>query len=62
MKVAPDMLKIAEHIVETKEADFDPSKFVDHYEEAVVEMLRRNRPGWLRPKAKQVSRRVTLSA
>jgi DNA end-binding protein Ku len=44
-KIAPDMLKLAEHIVETKEAEFDPSKFADHYEEAVVEMLKKKQAG-----------------
>jgi hypothetical protein len=36
VKVAPDMLKLAEHILQSKKADFDPSQFVDHYEDAVV--------------------------
>ena len=45
VKVAPDMLKLAEHILESKEADFDPSQFVDHYEQAVVEMLRKKQAG-----------------
>ena len=45
VKVAPDMLKLAEHILETKEGDFDPSQFVDHYEEAVVEMLKKKQAG-----------------
>ena len=36
-----EMLKLAEHILETKAADFDPSKFKDHYEEALVEILRK---------------------
>jgi non-homologous end joining protein Ku len=31
------MLKLAEHIVESKAAEFDPSELVDHYEEAVVD-------------------------
>ena len=44
-KVAPEMLKLADHIVESKSGDFDPSQFVDHYEEAVVELLRRKRAG-----------------
>jgi DNA end-binding protein Ku len=44
-KLATDMLKLAEHIVETKEADFDPSKFVDRYEQAVVEMLKEKQAG-----------------
>jgi DNA end-binding protein Ku len=45
VKVAPDMLKLAEHILESKEADFDPSQFVDHYEEAVVDMLKKKQAG-----------------
>lgn len=52
VKVAPDMLKIAQHILETKEADFDPSQFVDHYEEAVVEMLKKKQAGLTTPKGK----------
>ena len=51
VKVAPDMLKLAEHILKTKEADFDPVEFVDHYEEAVIEMLKKKQAGWRRPKA-----------
>jgi DNA end-binding protein Ku len=39
------MLKLAEHILETKESDFDPSEFVDHYEEAVVDMLKKKQAG-----------------
>ena len=45
VKVPPEMLKLADHIVESKKGDFDPSQFVDHYEEAVVEMIRRKRAG-----------------
>jgi len=45
VKVEPDMLKLAEHILESKAADFDPSQFVDHYEEAVVEMLKTKQAG-----------------
>src|SRR3984885_3886741 len=50
VKIAPDMLKLAEHILESKEADFDPSEFVDHYEEAVVEMLKQKQAGVVVPK------------
>lgn len=39
IKVPGEMLKLAEHILETKAGDFDPSQFKDHYEEAVVEMI-----------------------
>lgn len=52
VKVAPDMLKLAEHIVESKEADFDPSQFVDHYEDAVVEMLKKKQAGLPTPRGK----------
>ena len=45
MKIPGDMLKLAEHIVETKSEDFDPTTFVDTYEEAVVEMLRNKQAG-----------------
>jgi DNA end-binding protein Ku len=47
-----EMLELAEHIVESKEADFDPSKFVDRYEEAVIEMLRQKQAGMPLPKEK----------
>lgn len=36
----PEMLKLAEHIIETKGADFDPSMLEDHYRTALVEVLR----------------------
>ena len=32
VKIPNDMLKLAEHIVESKEGDFQPDLFVDHYE------------------------------
>ena len=39
------MLKLAEHILHRKAADFDASQFVDHYEEAVIEMLKKKQAG-----------------
>jgi DNA end-binding protein Ku len=45
VKVEPDMLKLAEHILETKAADFDPTQFVDHYEDAVLKMLKNKQAG-----------------
>ena len=39
------MLKLAQHILQSKATDFDPSQFVDHYEEAVVEMLKKKQAG-----------------
>ena len=37
VKVPKDMLELAEHILETKKAQFDPSKFEDRYEGALEE-------------------------
>ncbi len=45
VKLDPDMLKLAEQILQSKTTDFDPSQFVDRYEEAVVEMLRKKQAG-----------------
>ena len=45
VKVEPDMLKLAAHILQSKVAEFEPSQFVDHYEEAVVEMLKKKQAG-----------------
>ena len=45
MAMTAAMLKLAEHILQSKAADFDPPPFVDHYEEAVVEMLRKKQAG-----------------
>jgi DNA end-binding protein Ku len=41
VKIAPDMLKLAQHIVAQKEGEFDPASFRDHYEEAVIEIIRK---------------------
>jgi DNA end-binding protein Ku len=45
VKVEPDMLKLAQHILQSKKTDFDPAQFVDHYEEAVVAMLKKKQAG-----------------
>jgi DNA end-binding protein Ku len=45
LKVPKDMLELAEHIVASKTADFNPAIFVDRYEEAVVEMLKTKQAG-----------------
>ena len=39
------MLKLAQHILQSKATDFDPTQFVDHYEEAVVAMLKKKQAG-----------------
>ncbi len=50
IKVSPDMLKLAEHILDSKAADFNPSELVDHYENAVIEMLKKKQAGLAVPK------------
>ena len=45
VKVSKEMLQLAEHIVETKTGEFDPSEFEDSYETAVVEMLQQKQSG-----------------
>jgi DNA end-binding protein Ku len=45
VKVEPDLLSLAQHVLKTKEARFDPTKFVDRYEQAVVEMLDKKKGG-----------------
>jgi DNA end-binding protein Ku len=44
-KIAPEMMKLADHIVDGKATDFDPSQFHDRYEDAVVELIRAKRAG-----------------
>ena len=43
--IPKDMLALAEHILESKAATFDPTLFHDRYEEAVVTMLNEKRAG-----------------
>ena len=48
MRCAPRLAprrKLAEHILQSKASDFDPSQFVDHYEAAVVDMLKKKQVG-----------------
>ena len=48
LKVPNEMLKLAEHIVDTKAGHFQPDRFEDHFETALVAML----------KAKQAGRKI----
>ena len=41
IKIAPDMLKLAQHIVEQKEGEFDADTFQDHYEQALIEVVKK---------------------
>jgi DNA end-binding protein Ku len=55
IKVPDEMLKLAEHILDTKKGDFEPAEFEDHYETALVELLRKKQAGFKPPKHKEVA-------
>lgn len=44
-KISKDMIELAGHILETKAAHFDPSKFKDDYETALKALVRRKASG-----------------
>jgi DNA end-binding protein Ku len=47
VKITKDMLDLAKHIVEQKSAPFEPEKFDDRYESALVDLIDRKRNGKL---------------
>jgi DNA end-binding protein Ku len=55
-----EMRQLAEHIVDSKSGHFEPEKFVDHYETALVSMLRAKEAGRTieAPKEEEAPRRV----
>ncbi|WP_375762540.1 Ku protein [Bradyrhizobium sp. B025] len=51
VKLTKDMLDLARHIVNQKAGRFEPEKFEDHYESALVELINQKRAGKvIRPK------------
>lgn len=44
-KIAKDMLNLAVHIVESKAGHFEPEKFVDHYENALKDLIKKKLRG-----------------
>src|ERR1700680_4210886 len=45
VKVTKDMLDLAKHIVEQKSGNFEPDKFEDQYETALVDLINQKRAG-----------------
>jgi DNA end-binding protein Ku len=45
VKVTKDMLDLARHIVQQKSGRFEPDKFEDHYEAALIELINSKRAG-----------------
>jgi DNA end-binding protein Ku len=45
LQLPAEMKQLASHILDTKAAHFEPAKFTDHYETALVELLRAKQAG-----------------
>jgi DNA end-binding protein Ku len=45
IKLPAEMKELASHIVETKAGHFEPAKYEDHYENAVIELIRKKQAG-----------------
>jgi DNA end-binding protein Ku len=45
LKLPKDMLDLASHIVNSKSGHFDPSHFEDRYENALIDLLKKNEAG-----------------
>src|SRR5215471_10863120 len=45
VKLTKDMLDLAKHIVEKKSGAFEPDKFEDHYETALIDLINKKRSG-----------------
>lgn len=56
IKVPADMLKLAVHILDTKKGHFDPDKFEDRYEKALLEMIKAKQAGKKPPVVSEPSR------
>ena len=45
LKLPDEMMKLATHIVDSKAGHFDPKSFEDHYEKALVELIKSKQAG-----------------
>src|SRR6185312_4412875 len=60
MKLPAEMMKLAQHIIQTKSEDFDPSMLEDHYRNALMRILRKKHtkrpahPAPVKPSAENV--------
>jgi len=45
VKISPDMIELAEHILESKHGHFDPSEFEDRYEDALRDLIKAKKAG-----------------
>lgn len=59
VKVTKDMLDLARHIVNQKGGTFEPQKFEDHYETALIDLINQKRAGKvIRPKERPTGENV----
>lgn len=56
VKTDKEMIELAQHIIDKKQAKFDPSKFDDKYEDALLELIRAKKAGKKAPKAKTAAK------
>lgn len=54
VKVTKDMLDLARHLVEQKSGHFEPDKFEDQYETALLDLINQKRAGKERPRGDNV--------
>src|SRR5215470_7694629 len=52
LTIAPDMLTLAEHILDSKAAEFEPTTFRDRYEEALLAHLKAKQTGAVQERRK----------
>ena len=52
LTIAPDMLTLAEHILDSKTSEFDPGTFRDRYEEALLAHLKAKQAGAVQERRK----------
>jgi DNA end-binding protein Ku len=59
VKVTKDMLDLAKHIVNQKAGRFEPEKFEDHYETALIDLINQKRAGKpITPKSKPAASNI----
>ena len=56
VKLPDEMLGLAEHIIDKMSGEFEPDKFEDRYENAMIELIRSKQAGQPAPKEKTASR------
>jgi DNA end-binding protein Ku len=61
IKLPAEMKELAEVIIDRKAAHFDPAKFEDRYENAVIDLLKTKEGGFRRPRRSQRLGHTTLS-